>query len=83
MIPGSGRSLGEEKSYPCQYSCLENPRGQRSQAGYSPRGSESDMTERLTLELSFFGEITQIFYYWPNQSWLPDSEAHVASSGSE
>ena len=32
---------------------------------------ESDRTERLTLELSFFGEITQIFYYWPNQSWLP------------
>ena len=24
---------------------------------------ESDRTERLTLELSFFGEITQIFYY--------------------
>ena len=33
-----------------QYSCLENPHGQRSLAGYSPRGcKELDMTERLTL----------------------------------
>ena len=25
-IPGLGRSLGEGKGYPLQYSCLENPR---------------------------------------------------------
>ena len=25
LIPGSGRSLGEENSNPLQYSCLENP----------------------------------------------------------
>ena len=24
LIPGSGRSLGEENGYPFQYSCLEN-----------------------------------------------------------
>jgi len=24
LIPGSGRSFGEENSYPLQYSCLEN-----------------------------------------------------------
>ena len=24
-IPGLGRSPGEEKGYPLQYSCLENP----------------------------------------------------------
>ena len=31
---------------PLQYSCLENPHGQRSLAGYKPRGhKESDMTE--------------------------------------
>ena len=24
LIPGSGRSLGEETSYPPQYSCMEN-----------------------------------------------------------
>ena len=35
-IPGSGRSLGEGIGHPLQYSCLENPHGQRSQAGYSP-----------------------------------------------
>ena len=33
---GSGRSPGERNGYPLQYSCLENPHGQRSLAGYSP-----------------------------------------------
>ena len=34
---------------PLQYSYLENPHGQRSLVGYSPRGyKESDMTERLS-----------------------------------
>ena len=33
---------------PLQYSCLENPHGQRSLVGYSPWGrKESDMTEQL------------------------------------
>ena len=48
------RSLGWEDSpgrghgNPLQYSCLENPHGQRSLVGYSPWGcKESDMTERL------------------------------------
>ena len=35
-IPGLGRSPGEGNGYPLQYSCLENPYGQRSLAGYSP-----------------------------------------------
>ena len=34
-IPGSGRSPGEGNGNPLQYSCLENPHGQRSLAGYS------------------------------------------------
>ena len=38
LIPGLGRSLGGGHSNPLQYSCLENPHGQRSLAGYSPRG---------------------------------------------
>ena len=43
-----GRSPGEGKGYPLQYSCLENPHGQRSLAGYSPWDhKESDTTERL------------------------------------
>ena len=46
LIPGSGRSPGGRNGNPLQYSCLENPRGQRSLVGYSPRGhKESDMTE--------------------------------------
>ena len=47
-IPGLGRSPGGVHSSPLQYSCLENPHGQKSLAGYSPwRCKESDMTERL------------------------------------
>ena len=37
-VPGLGRSPGEGNGHPLQYSCLENPRGQRSLAGYSPWG---------------------------------------------
>ena len=48
LIPGLGRSLGEENSYPLQHSCLENSHGQRSLAGYSLRCcKELDMTEQL------------------------------------
>ena len=47
-IPGLGRSPGGEHGNPLQYSCLENPHGQRSLADYSPWGrKESDMTEQL------------------------------------
>ena len=46
-IPGLGRSPGGGHANPLQYSCLENPHGQRSLAGYSPweskeLGSTSD-----------------------------------------
>ena len=45
-VPGLGRSPGEGNGNPHQYSCLENPHGQRSLAGYSPWGhKESDTTE--------------------------------------
>ena len=48
-MPGSGRSPGEGNGYPLQYSCLENPRGQRSLVGNNLWGpKESDMTEQLT-----------------------------------
>ena len=36
LIPGSEKSLGGGQSNPFQYSCLENPHGQRSLVGYSP-----------------------------------------------
>ena len=49
-IPGLGRSPGGGHGNPLQYSCLENPLGQRCLAGYSPRcGKESDMTEQLSM----------------------------------
>ena len=49
-IPGSGRSPGEGKVYLLQYSCLENPRGQRSLVGYSPWGRKQlYTTEQLHL----------------------------------
>ena len=49
LIPELERSPGEGNGNPLQYSCLENPHGQRSLVGYSRWGhKESDMTERLT-----------------------------------
>ena len=49
-IPGSEKSPGEGNGNALQYSCLGNPRGQRSLAGYSPWCcKESDTTERLSL----------------------------------
>ena len=46
LIPGLGRSAGEGHGNPLQYSCLDNPHGQRYLAGYSPWGhKELDMTE--------------------------------------
>ena len=44
-IVGLGRLPGERHDHPLQYSCLENPHGQRSLARYSPWGHrESDTT---------------------------------------
>ena len=44
-IPGSGRTPGEGNGNPLQYSCLENPHGQRSLAGYNLWGhKELDTT---------------------------------------
>ena len=49
LIPGLGRSPGGGHGNLLQYSCLENPHGQRSLTGYSSWGhKESDMTERLS-----------------------------------
>ena len=46
-IPGLGRSPGEGKGYPLQYSGLANS------MGYSPRGrKESDTTEQLSHVMS-------------------------------
>ena len=48
-IPGLERPPGGGHGNPLQSSCLENPHGQRSLAGYRPWGrTESDTTERLS-----------------------------------
>ena len=48
-IPGLGKSHGGGHGNPLQYSGLENPRGQRSLAGYGPWGcKESVTTEPLS-----------------------------------
>ena len=39
-IPGFGRAPGGGHGNPLQYSCLENPHGQRSLEGYTPWGSQ-------------------------------------------
>ena len=50
-IPGLGRSPGGGEGNPLQYSCWENPNGQRSLVGYSPWShKESDMTEQLSIQ---------------------------------
>ena len=47
-----GRSPGGGHGNALQYSCLENPRGQRSLVGYSPWGrKDSDTTEQLSTHL--------------------------------
>ena len=44
-ILGLGRSPEGRHVHPLQYSCLENPHGQRGLVGYSPWGcKESDVT---------------------------------------
>ena len=50
LIPGLGRSLGEGKGYPLQYSGLEN-----SVDCIVHGVTESDMTEQLSLHLSCEG----------------------------
>ena len=49
LIPGLGISPGGRHGNPLQYSCLENPHGQRSVEGYSPLGyKELDTTQQLS-----------------------------------
>jgi len=46
-IPGLGRSPGGGHGNPLQNSCLKNPHGEKSLAGYSPWGHK-ELTERLS-----------------------------------
>ena len=49
-VPGLGRCPGGGHGNPFQYSCLENPQGQRSLVGYSPWGRTE--LDRLTAKCS-------------------------------
>ena len=50
-IPGLGRSPGGGHGNPLQYSCLENPHGQRSLVGCSPWGhKELDTAKHSTAQ---------------------------------
>ena len=72
-IPVSGGSPREGHDNPLQYSCLENPHGQRSLAGYSPWGrKESDAMEQLSTaqhnfstELPAFGIPPSLKFHLP------------------
>ena len=57
-IPGWGRSPGEGNGNLFQYSCLENPmdRGVWRATVHGVAMSQLDMTEQLTLSLTFLGE---------------------------
>ena len=51
-IPELGRSLGGGHGNQLQYSCMENPHGQRSMVGCSTWGGKgSDTTERLSTHI--------------------------------
>ena len=66
--PWVGRSAGGGHSNPLQDSCLENPHGQKSLAGYSPWGrKESDRTEGLGTTILLSGVFPQLYLltsYW-------------------
>ena len=82
-IPESERTPGGGHGNLLQYSCRENPHGQRSLVGYSPWvREESDMTEQLnTLNWNAnFGCIIHFTIYWALlDSLLPCLLLHVPS----
>ena len=64
-ISGSRRSLTEGNGNPLQSSCLENPHGQSSLAGYSPRG------HRVRHDLIFLRVSHWHFFKWCVVHLLP------------
>ena len=69
LIPGSGKSPGGSHGNPLQYSGLENPHGQSSLVGYSPRGcKDSDTTEQLTQHREMV-----LMNLFAGQQWRPES----------
>ena len=90
-IPGLGRSPGGGQGNPLQYSCLENPHGQRSLVGYvEPMGSQGvrhDWATKHPFSDSFLTEVITEFnllllkpYFWLPKllSWL--KKLHIDSA---
>ena len=68
-IPGLGRSSGEGHGNLLQYSCLENPHGQRCLVGYSAWGlKELDMTLSKLRELAMDGKAWHAAVHWVTES---------------
>ena len=79
-IAGFGRSPERGHGNPLQYSCLENPHGQRILMGYSPgSGKELDMTEQLSTaqHIVLLTVVTMLYVGSPElnhlitESWCP------------
>ena len=72
-IPGSERSPGGGHGNPLQYSCLENPHGQRKLGAYNPWGcKESDTTEVTKQYIYIYIYIVVSQHLW-EPSWIPKS----------
>ena len=61
----SGRSPGGGHGNPLQYSCLENPHGQKGLVGYSPWGHKGlDMTEQACTYAKHSANAFCACYHW-------------------
>ena len=75
--PWVGKNPWRRHEYPLQYSCLENPHGQRSLMSYCPWGQKaSDMTEELSTHhiINNFWTLQLIRY---GNSWAVQLPRHI------
>ena len=75
---------GEENVYPLQYSCLENPHGQRSLEGYSPWGSkEKQLNDLRTTMILFHYDYLPLYsiigYVYPSLEIVPHFSCNSTS----